>query len=168
MGTDDPARGGSNILDFASHRGGAIVPATCIGRLVDWTDGGPCVDYPGNPHGPLPALSLVAWKPDQVAELIANASPIVLGFEQGRADRPIILGAPIQTGRAPAPARPPSTEVVVDGETISIQGDKEVELRCGKASITLTHSGKIVIRGTEIVSRSTGANRILGGSVELN
>lgn len=41
-------------------------------------------------------------------------------------------------------------------------------LRCGKASITLTRSGKIILRGTYISSRSSGVIRIKGGSVQIN
>ena len=41
-------------------------------------------------------------------------------------------------------------------------------LRCGKASITLTKAGKVLIEGSYVLSRSTGVNRIKGGSVQLN
>jgi len=41
-------------------------------------------------------------------------------------------------------------------------------LRCGKASITLTREGKVLIHGSYISSRSTGVNRVKGGSVQLN
>ncbi|MEW5071937.1 hypothetical protein AB1P14_09365, partial [Pseudomonas aeruginosa] len=38
----------------------------------------------------------------------------------------------------------------------------------GKASITLTRAGKVIIRGAYLSSRSTGVNRIKGGSVQIN
>ena len=38
----------------------------------------------------------------------------------------------------------------------------------GKASITLTREGKVLIRGTYLSSRSSGVNRIKGGSVQIN
>jgi hypothetical protein len=41
-------------------------------------------------------------------------------------------------------------------------------LRCGQASVTLTKAGKVLIRGTYVSSRSSGVNRIKGGSVQLN
>jgi hypothetical protein len=41
-------------------------------------------------------------------------------------------------------------------------------LRCGKARITLTRAGKVLVEGTYISSRSSGVNRIRGGSVHLN
>ena len=45
---------------------------------------------------------------------------------------------------------------------------KQLTLRCGKSSITLTAAGKIIIRGKYIVSRSSGVHRIKGGSVQIN
>jgi hypothetical protein len=41
-------------------------------------------------------------------------------------------------------------------------------LQCGKASITLTKAGKVLIQGSYVSSRSTGVNRVKGGSVQLN
>jgi hypothetical protein len=41
-------------------------------------------------------------------------------------------------------------------------------LRCGKSSITLTRAGKVLIEGEYISSRSSGVNRIKGGSIQLN
>jgi hypothetical protein len=41
-------------------------------------------------------------------------------------------------------------------------------LHCGKASITLTRAGKVIIRGEYVLARSSGVNRIVGGSVQIN
>ena len=59
-------------------------------------------------------------------------------------------------------------EVTVDGKRVTIEGAEEITLKCGKASITLTKAGKILIRGTYLSNRSSGVNRILGGSVQIN
>ncbi len=59
-------------------------------------------------------------------------------------------------------------QVIVDGKKVTIEGAEEITLKCGKASITLTKSGKILIRGTYLSNRSSGVNRILGGSVQIN
>ncbi len=58
--------------------------------------------------------------------------------------------------------------VRVDGKRIIIEGQEEIVLTCGDSSITLTKAGKILIRGKYLVSRSSGVNRILGGSVQVN
>jgi hypothetical protein len=59
-------------------------------------------------------------------------------------------------------------DVVVDNKRIEIEGQDEVVLRCGKASITLRRNGRVVLRGTYVESRSSGTNRIKGGSVLIN
>ncbi len=51
---------------------------------------------------------------------------------------------------------------------ILIEADKEITLRCGASSITLTRAGKIIVRGKYLSSRSSGVNRIKGGSVQIN
>jgi hypothetical protein len=68
----------------------------------------------------------------------------------------------------PAAAVPATAEVLVDGDRVEIGAEREIVLRCGKASLTLTRSGKIVLRGTYILSRSSGPNKIKGGSIQLN
>jgi hypothetical protein len=56
----------------------------------------------------------------------------------------------------------------VDGKRVLIEGQEEITLSCGEASITLTKAGKILIRGAYLQSRSSGVNRIQGGSVQVN
>ena len=62
----------------------------------------------------------------------------------------------------------PTETLRVDGKRVVIEGHEEITLSCGEASITLTKAGKILIRGTYLQSRSSGVNRILGGSVQVN
>jgi hypothetical protein len=56
----------------------------------------------------------------------------------------------------------------VDGKKVTLTGEEEVTLQCGKASITLTRAGKVLITGDYVLSRSRGVNRIKGGSVQIN
>lgn len=56
----------------------------------------------------------------------------------------------------------------VDGSKVVLEGKEEIVLKCGEASITLTKSGKILIRGKYLLNRSSGVNRISGGSVQVN
>jgi hypothetical protein len=100
---------------------------------------------------------------------------VVVSFENGDLRRPIILGVlwqPIERSTSslasrPDPERPP-VAAEVDGDRLVFAAGKEVVLRCGEASITLTRSGKVLIRGTYLLSRSSGVNRIKGGSVQIN
>ena len=59
-------------------------------------------------------------------------------------------------------------EAVIDGKVVRFEASEEIVLRCGKGSITLRKDGKIVIKGTHLLSRSAGVNRIKGGQVNIN
>jgi hypothetical protein len=58
--------------------------------------------------------------------------------------------------------------MVVDGKRFVFTAEDEIVLRCGRASITLTRAGKVLIRGAYLLNRSSGVNRIKGGSVQIN
>lgn len=91
---------------------------------------------------------------------------VVLMFENGNPHRPIVIGKmqpPSTTDKSH-----PKVSVVLDGERLLLQADREIVFKCGKASITLTRAGKILIRGAYLLSRSSGVNRIKGGSVQIN
>lgn len=78
------------------------------------------------------------------------------------------FGGPIVLGRLTLPTALPALEATADGERLEFTAEREIVLRCGKASVTLTRSGRIILRGTDILSRSSGPNRIRGGSIQLN
>src|SRR3954449_2602290 len=131
-----------------------------VGTLVDWTAEGPRVDYPGNPHGPLLARSVVARPASPHGPLLARSfvvrpasppagQPVLLVFEDERSHRPVLVGL--------APSTAP-LEAVVDGQRVVLEGREEIVLRCGKASITLRRNGRVVVRGTYVESRSEGVN----------
>jgi hypothetical protein len=102
------------------------------------------------------ARTIVPLTPDHVGR------SVVLAFEEGDPTKAVILGI-VQD-----PASPPAVRAQVDGESILVDGRKDVVLKCGKASITLTRAGKVIIRGSYVSSRSSGINRIKGGSVQIN
>jgi|SRR5579871_92520 len=93
---------------------------------------------------------------------------VLLGFENNDPERPIILG--LLTGQSGWPMENPSghVEVAADGHRIVITANRELVLRCGKSSISLRYDGRIEVRGEEVLTQAAGANRIRGGSVELN
>jgi hypothetical protein len=122
---------------------------------------------------PLVALSL----PGEATEIrLARAArplgPAEVGrqvamlLEGGDRRRPFILGLVWNPEPDAAEERP--VDLALDGERLVLTADREIVLRCGEASITLTRAGKIVIRGTYLSSRSSGVNRIKGGSVQIN
>ena len=66
------------------------------------------------------------------------------------------------------PAGAQMLEMEADGQRLIVCANKQLVLRCGRASITLTSAGKVLIEGSYILSKSSGVNRIKGGSVQLN
>jgi len=144
------------------------IDGVVIGQVVGEGDArGVPVDYPGNPHGAsVCAVSTVAVGQGDVGREAA------LLFEGGDPARPILVGLIHQPETwKNAPAELTSTEPIQverNGERLTLTADKEIVLRCGKASITLTRAGKVLIRGAYLLSRSSGVNRIKGGSVQIN
>lgn len=134
------------------------VDGLLIGKLTGANESGePQVDFPGSPCSrPQSARSMAAWTPSDLGR------EVVLMFEGGNAHRPVMLGF------LQRPHVQPRVQAEKDGERLVLTAEKEIVLRCGEASITLTRAGKVLIRGTYLLSRSSGVNRIKGGSVQIN
>jgi hypothetical protein len=145
--------------------------APCVGRVVGVTpEGRTLVDFPGNLQGPVAARS-ISTIPALSNDRGQCAGAVLLVFENGDRTLPIIVGVlgdgePLTQERDPGVQRP--QQAVVDGEKVVIDASQEIVLRCGKGSITLTKDGKVVIKGTYVVSRSAGLNKIQGGAVKIN
>jgi uncharacterized protein (DUF2345 family) len=58
--------------------------------------------------------------------------------------------------------------VQADDERVVVTAEREIVLRCGDASITLTRAGKVLIKGTYVLSRARGYNKIKGAAVDIN
>lgn len=132
-----------------------------IGELVALTEGGTTalVVDPALPGTPARAARSVV---DLHGGHIGR--PVVLLFEEGNPERPIVMG--VLGGGEQRPAE--TLLVESDGERMVVAARQQLVLRCGRASITLTRAGKVLIEGSYLLSRSSGVNRIKGGSVQLN
>jgi Domain of unknown function (DUF6484) len=132
-----------------------------VGRIAALRDSGePLVDFPANTSGELvPARALVRLTAAEIGREVA------LTFEDGDAAKPIIMG--VLPPPAPAGTHQALT-VVADHEHLTITARQQLVLRCGRSSITLTAAGKVLITGEYLLSRSSGVNRIKGGSVQIN
>jgi hypothetical protein len=135
------------------------IEGVVIGTLLELdVIGSPRVDYPGNSAAALTARTLAALDSGKVGREVA------LMFEGGDPSKPIVLGVLQRAGRP----EPKVLQVEMDGETLVLTGKREIVLKCGRASITLTRAGKVLLRGAYVSSRSSGVNRIKGGSVQIN
>lgn len=141
------------------------LPATVVGRLLALTDGGSTalVTFDGQPvPGALPARCTVDLRPTHVG------LDVLLVFEGNDGSRPIVTGVLRGKPGWPLDPAPGRVKLDVDGERLTVTATHELVLRCGKAVLTLRSDGRIVLRGEEILTEATGANRIRGGSVQLN
>ncbi|MEP6935335.1 MAG: DUF6484 domain-containing protein [Nitrospirota bacterium] len=165
---------GENVLEvlLASEdcHDGEAINGVVIGKLVDLTrNGEPLVHFASNHSGsPLRAKTTVALSRETLGE------EVLLVFEAANVLQPIVIGV-VQSPTMPdeKSQRKPRQQfsgpiVECDGERVMLSAEKEIVLRCGEASITLTRAGKILIKGTYVLSRSSGVNRIKGGSVQIN
>ncbi|RWP60254.1 DUF6484 domain-containing protein [Mesorhizobium sp.] len=135
------------------------IDGVVIGIFLGFDDAAsPLVVFPGNPEETaLPARSLAALTSDMVG------SEVALLFQEGDAMKPLIVGRIVEPARKTA-----TPQVVRDGERVRIIGEERIELRCGKATILMEKDGRITIRGTFVTSQASAANRIRGGSIDLN
>jgi hypothetical protein len=173
----------ASSLAIPSVRVGYLAPGSEPGLLL--------VDFAGNVGGPIAARSTVALDALALKDAVATRRPAVLLFEDHELQRPILIGmvAPEPgaalldsllraPAAAPAPVRSPDSkpeakpeaklEAKIDGKRVVIEGEHEVVLRCGEASITLRRDGKVVLRGAYVETTAKGLNRIRGGSVKIN
>ena len=134
-----------------------------IGVLMSFTEAGlPLVAFPGNQSETgIAAHSTTIFKPDDIGCQVA------LLFEGGDPQRPIVIGR-MQYPQDIVQQRQQTMSAELDDERLEFKAGKEIVLRCGKSSITLTRAGKILIKGEYLSSHSTGVNRIKGGSIQLN
>ncbi len=147
-----------------------------VGRIsaID-ADGCALVEFEGCHGVPVAARSIIdaPARAGEHPDAIVGA-PVLLVFEGGEPTRPIIVGV-VRDRLRPEPSRPElkldldqNRDVVVDGQRLVFDAQQEVLLRCGKSTISMQRDGKVLIRGSHLVSRASGRNRIKGGSINLN
>ncbi len=132
-----------------------------LARLVRAPDGdGIVVAHPSIPGGGRPPVASSV-----VLDAQTLGRRVAVLFDRGRPERPIVVGL-IRDEEPEAPAAPETLEL--DADALLLRAKRELTLRCGKASVTLTRAGKVLIRGAYLLQRSSGVNRIKGGSVQIN
>lgn len=98
---------------------------------------------------------------------------LVVAFDGGDPQRPIILALlrgleqDLAQVAHQAPASP-SWQLRVDGERCILSAQHELVLECGPARLILRADGRAELRGNTVITEATDANKIRGGSVQLN
>ncbi len=146
--------------------------ANSLGRVVEITEQGVVmVDFPNNPYGP--QVARLATSVEQAAEL--EQYPVLLLFDNDDPRSPIIIGL-VKDKLSEENLKPDINlsatvkpqNVLIDGKKLTFDAKEEIVLQCGKSSITLRQNGKVIIKGANLISRSSGANKIKGSSVNIN
>jgi len=127
-----------------------------VGTFCGWSeDGAPLVEFAHNSRqSAISALSTVALGKADIGQEVA------LLFEDNSSRCPIVIGL----------IQPLATELTatLDDQEVVLEARERIELRCGKAKIVLMKDGRILIKGTDLVSRSEGPNRLKGASIQIN
>lgn len=146
------------------HAEEVAFPSAIRGVLTGFSETGePLVDFGGNPaETPISAGSTVSLSLSDVTR------EALLVFEDGDARRPIVIGILQSPGVRSDLQLTSPVAMTADDERITLSATKEIVMSCGQASITLTRAGKVLIRGAYVLTRSSGVNRIKGGSVQIN
>lgn len=152
------------LSESSAHKRQSDFTGVITGVLIGFKDEGatPLVLFPGQPQSVAVAARTIV---DLHGAHIGR--PVVLMFDAGDPRRPIVMGC-IRGESSGVLEQAGHVQLEADGERMLVTAKEQLVLRCGKASITLTKSGKVLIQGAYISSRSTGVNRIKGGSVQLN
>jgi hypothetical protein len=146
-----------------------------VGKVVNVDEAGRVfVDFPGNAQGPVAARFTNSMKLQTLSQAASAGREVLIVFESNDPKLPIIIDmihSVIDKISEPQTimleAEKPE-DIQIDGKRVAFDAKEEIVLRCGKASITLTSAGKVLIRGTYVLSRSSGVNKIKGGSIQLN
>jgi len=140
------------------------IDGVVVGRLVGFRDlHMPLVVFEGQPGtAALDARTTVDLRDEHVG------GDVVLAFDACDPQRPIVIGRVQNLHAWPLKDQPAQVEADADGQRLLVHAKDQVVLKCGKASITLTKAGKVLIQGSYVLSRSSGVNRVKGGSVQIN
>ena len=140
-----------------------------VGEVVDVSESGSLmVKVEGKKPVKARAVAEIAAEP----RFGITGAEVALLFEGGDPQRPIAIArmnsnCTKDLNRA-AHDENEVLEAVLDGQKVLIEAKEKIELRCGKGSIVIHSNGRITIRGTHLLSRSSGPVRIKGGHVDIN
>lgn len=105
------------------------------------------VHFPGAP-APQMALAGVELGDEDIGR------QCIVSFLYGDLKRPVITNLVHEPNNVP--------------ERIKLCAHEEVVIQCGNARINLSEGGRAELRGSTVVSHSSGLNRVRGASVKIN
>lgn len=165
-GARETAEIATDAIEATARTGGRIL----TGHLAGVDDEGRILFRPeGSDEAPQPVVIGIALPDGSVvraARLGQRALALVTDDERPR--RVLVGLLRDRVLEKARDARPGELEVTVDGETLSLTAERQIELKCGKSSLLLRRDGRIVLSGSYVVSRSRGPMKIKGATIDLN
>lgn len=134
----------------------AQIPGVLVWRVTGVDDDGMPLVGTSNDEA---RAAQVVWMTDAPDWSKCVGLRAVVALEDGNEERPILLGLLDP---------PPRTKGVSKPKTLRVESERELVIECGKSKIALRADGRIEIRGGHLISRSSGPNKIKGGSVQIN
>jgi hypothetical protein len=142
-----------SVFDNAEQRGSD--KGHCVARIVGFDlDGYPCLQLESGSSQP--AESLIPITGDLLNQWVV-AVPLA------GSERTMLV-----VGRLQKPGANMQPPIIEENGKLTIQAGRELQLRCGDASINLKSTGKVTIRGKYVLTRSSGVNAVKGAVVEIN
>ena len=145
-----------------------------VGRIVSADTRSVQVMFAGAAR-PTPARLAISATLAELESACVEQREVLLMFERADRTKPIITGLLSAAPSAPQEQEPHAVvpqglalEVDADGQRVRLSAQDQIVLQCGKASVTLTSSGRVILRGTYVETHASGTNRIKGGQVRIN
>jgi hypothetical protein len=122
--------------------------------------------------GNTPARSrcLVLLPPDGSPASLDHGQLVLVALD-GRRREGIVLGVignAVAVSTEPEPKGVAAVDAPAVESRIVLKAANELVLEVGETSIRITHDGRIVLRGENILQRAKGTLRLKGGSVAIN
>jgi hypothetical protein len=131
--------------------------STCLAKILIAHEEELYIDFEGNAEGPLKAKTTI---------LLRNTKdPVVVMFLSN--DEPVIIGQ-LCNGNPSYHSGDESSEIIIKGEKVRIEASQGITLVANQSQVHIDGRGKITTVADTIVSRARGANKVQGGSVQLN
>jgi hypothetical protein len=136
-----------------------VSQATWLARMVRWdAPDRVWVELEENGESIL-ARTLRGMRRNDLVDEDGAPRALLVVFARGKKTQAVITGVlASETGQT-------STGVP---EQLVIEAGTELVLKCGAGTISVRKDGKVIVRGTHLLSRSSGPIRIKGGHVEIN
>lgn len=173
-----PALENGSLLDILSEqystqtgRAGAVDATggqALSGHLAGVDGEGRILFLPEGAEEAIPAALAVPLSDDEVVRAARSGQRALALRTTGPRPRLVLVGILRERVSEEARDNLAGIKVRVDGDTLRMSAETQIEFVCGKSRILLRRNGRIEISGSYLLSRSRGPIKIKGATVEIN